>query len=180
VIEDKCSGTIAFSERPGGRKVQQLVSKGLVSELACWQIDRLGRSLIDILNTVNYFTEKGICIHFISQGLRTIDADGKENPVTKMVISMLAVVAEMEKNQIRERQLEGVALAKARGVYRGRKPGSNEDVLKFLSKPKNAKALVYLKMGLSNTEVSKLVGLHINTITKIKKLGMQQRTLKAA
>jgi DNA invertase Pin-like site-specific DNA recombinase len=89
-----------------------------------------------------------------------------------MVISILGVVAEMERNQIRERQREGIHVAKLRGKYLGRKPDSKETTLDFLSKPKNKKALDYLKKGFKNTEVSKLVGIHPNTVTKIKLLGL--------
>jgi DNA invertase Pin-like site-specific DNA recombinase len=89
-----------------------------------------------------------------------------------MVLSMLAVVSEMEKKQIRERQLQGIQIAKLKGIYLGRKTGSKEDILKFLSKPKNTIALNYLKKGYKNTEVAKLVGININTVTKVKKLGL--------
>jgi len=58
------------------------------------------------------------------------------------------------------------------GDYLGRKEGSKEDTLQFLTKPKNKKALEYLKKGYKAVEVSKLTDLNINTITKIKKLGL--------
>ena len=170
VIEDKCSGTIPFFEREGGMKIKKLIDKSALKELDVFEIDRLGRDLRDIINTIHYFTEKGICINFVAQGLRTIDSNRKENPITKMIISILGVVGEMEKKQIRERQLEGIAIAKMKGVYLGRKTGSTEDVLKFLSKPKNKTAVEYLKKGLKNNEAAKLSGVHINTITKIKRL----------
>ena len=170
VIEDKCSGTIPFFEREGGMKIKKLIDKSALKELDVFEIDRLGRDLRDIINTIHYFTEKGICINFVAQGLRTIDSNGKENPITKMIISILGVVGEMEKKQIRERQLEGIAIAKMKGVYLGRKTGSTEDVLKFLSKPKNKTAVEYLKKGYKNNEAAKLAGVHINTITKIKRL----------
>jgi len=58
-------------------------------------------------------------------------------------------------------------------VYTGRKTGSREDTQRFLNKPKNSKALLYLKKGYKSTEISTLLGLHVNTITKIKKYGLQ-------
>jgi DNA invertase Pin-like site-specific DNA recombinase len=76
----------------------------------------------------------------------------------------------MERNQIKERQLEGIRLAKMRNVYTGRKAGTKEDLLTFLNKDKNKKAVEYIKKGFKNTEVSKLTGLHINTLTKIKSI----------
>ena len=170
VIEDKCSGAINLFEREGGRQLLKLIEKGLLTELYIWQIDRLGRCLLDILSNIKFLTEKKICIHFISQGLSTIQPDGTESSITKMIISILGTLSEMERTISRERQFEGIMLAKLKGnVYTGRKKNSKEDVYKFLSKPKNLKALEYIKKGYKNVEVAKIVGVHFNTVTKIKK-----------
>lgn len=168
VVEDKCSGAISFFERTGGIEIKKLVDNNLIDSLSVWQIDRLGRDLRDIMNTIHYFNQKGITIYFVSQGLRTLDENGKENAISKMIISILGIVGEMERNQIKERQLEGIRIAKMKGVYKGRKEGSKEDLLSFLNKDKNKKAVEYIKKGYKSTEVSKLTGLHINTLTKIK------------
>ncbi len=169
VIEDKISGATEFYLRPGGSQVVELLNKGQITELGVWQIDRLGRNTLDILQTINQFTIKRVPINFIGQGLRTLTEDGQENPISKLIINILGVVSEMERNQIRERQLQGITIAKARGAYKGRKNGTKEDVLTFLSKPKNRKAIELLKKGYKGTEVSKIVGIHINTISKIRK-----------
>lgn len=170
VVEDKCSGAISFFDRPGGQKIKKLVEKKELTELVVWQIDRLGRDVRDILNVIHYFTECGIAIQFAGQGLRTLDAAGKQNPISKMIISVLGIVAEMERNQIKERQLEGIAVAKAKGLYLGRKKNTKEDTLQFLSKPKNKRAIDYLKKGYKKSEAAKLAGVNPNTITKIAKI----------
>jgi DNA invertase Pin-like site-specific DNA recombinase len=172
VVEDKCSGGVPFFEREGGREIKKLLDKGVLTSLSVWTIDRLGRDLRDILNTIHFFTSKYITIHFLSQGLITLDQNGKENPISRLMISILGIVGEMERSQIRERQLEGIKLAKLKGVYKGRVKGSREDVAAFLSKKGNKEALAYLKKGYKAVEVAKLTGLHLNTITKIKKLGL--------
>ena len=169
VVEDKCSGAIPFFQRPGGKEIMGYIEKGIVAKISAITIDRLGRDMLDILNTLSFLNQKMIPVYFINQSLTTINEDGKENPITKLIISILATISEMERSQIRERQLEGIKLAKARGVYAGRKQGTKEDILKFLSKPKNKKAIEYLRRGMSNTEAAKLAGVHINTMTKIKK-----------
>ena len=175
VLEDKCSGAIPFFERPAGKEIKELVDNGIITSIACWSIDRMGRSLHNILETIHYFNEKGISINFISQGLSTLDEKGKENPISKMVISILGVVAEMNRVQIREAQMQGIKLAQLRGnVFKGRVVGSKEDVLAFLSKEKNKKALDYLKKGYKGVEAAKLAGVHLNTVTKIKKLGLSK------
>jgi len=78
-------------------------------------------------------------------------------------------VGEMERTQIKERTREGIKLAKARGVYKGRKANTGEDVLAFLSKDKNKKALDYIKKGYKGSEAAKLAGVHPNTVSKIRK-----------
>lgn len=173
VIEDRCSGTVPFFDRAGGQKIKNLLDKGRVTELAVIEIDRIGRDLLDILTSIKYFSERGVCINFINQGIKTIDADGKENIISHLLISILGVIASMERNLILERQREGIKLAVARGAYKGRKVGTKEDALRFLLKPKNQKALNYLKQGLKSKEAAQLAGVHPNTMTKIKKLALQ-------
>ena len=170
VIEDRCSGAIPFFERDGGKRIEKMVFKNQVTKISVHQIDRLGRNLLDILNTIAFFNKKRICIHFIQQGIKTLNDDGTENPISKMIISILGVVAEMERNLIKERQAEGVAIAKANGVYKGRSKGTTLSNLDFLNKPKVKKAIGYLNTGMKGVEIQKLVGLHPNTISKIKKI----------
>ena len=170
VVEDKCSGSIPFFEREGGKKIKQLIDKKILTSLSVWTIDRLGRDLLDILNSIQYLSERGIKIHFIQQGLVTLDDEGKENPISKMTVSILGIVAELERKLLKERQSEGIQLAKLRGVYKGRVHGSKEDIRSFLSKPKVAKTIDYLKKGYKASEISRIVGIHVNTITKVKKM----------
>jgi DNA invertase Pin-like site-specific DNA recombinase len=173
IIEDKCSGTIPFFEREGGKKIFALTEKGIIDELIVHEIDRLGRNLIDILKTIAYFNSQKVNIEFKKQGLRTLNEDVTENDISKMVISILGVVAEMERKMIRERQLEGIAIAKANGKYKGRNKGTKENQIAFLNKEKNKKALNYLNKGYKQIEVAKIVGLHPNTVSKINKSRMQ-------
>jgi DNA invertase Pin-like site-specific DNA recombinase len=170
VIEDKCSGTIPMFERPGGIELLNLIEKEIVKLISVWQIDRCGRDLRDIINFLHFTTEKKIPVHFVSQGLRTLDENGIENPIAKMIISILGVVGEMERKLILERQKEGIEIAKLQKRFLGRQKGTKDDPLKFLSKPKNKKAMELVKKGYKNIEVACITGLNINTITKIKKV----------
>ncbi|MCF6180502.1 recombinase family protein [Lutibacter sp.] len=177
IIEDKCSGTIPFFERDGGKKILKLLNNNSITSLNVHQIDRLGRNLIDILNTIAIFNQKKVNINFLQQGLKTLDEDSKENAISKMIISILGVVAEMERNLIRERQLEGIAIAKAKGVYDGRRKGTSESGLTFLNKKKNKKAVKLLEEGYKQSEVAKIIGLHPNTVSKIKKINNKLKNI---
>lgn len=171
VVEDKCSGAIPFFDRPGGIEVKKLIDKGILTSLTALSIDRLGRNLQDILATIQFFAERKIPVHFLSPALSTLDKNGKEDACASLLIGLMGVIGQMERSQIRERQLEGIKLAKLKGVYKGRTEGSREDILAFLSKEKNKKVLEYLKKGYKANEAAKLAGVHMNTVTKIKKLG---------
>lgn len=170
VIEDKCSGAIPFFHRDGGKKILTLIEKGMVDSISCHSIDRCGRDLMDILSVICFMNEKLIPMIFIQQGLRTIDDEGKENAISKMMISILGTISELNRKQIKEAQMEGIALAKLRNAYKGRKKGAKADIQKWIQKPKIAKTIEYLKKGYKANEISKIVGIHVNTITKVKKL----------
>ena len=161
IVTDRCSGSIGFFDREGGKQIQKLITKSAITSLHVISIDRLGRNLKDILNTIEFFTARRIPIHFISQGLTTLDSQGNESSVCSLMVGILASVAQIERSQILERQMDGIKIAKLKGnVFMGRKPGTKEDTLSFLNKPKNKQALDYIKKGYPLNEISKIVGIH--------------------
>lgn len=172
VIEDKISGAIPFFERPGGKDVQELLKKENLTKLTVHSIDRMFRDAKDMLITLDAFNEKKVPIHFMTEGLTTLNDKLEKDPIVSMIIHITGIFSELTRENIRLAQAQGIAVAKSKNKYLGRKPGTKEDGLRFLSKPKNAKALELLNKGYSGVEVSKIVGIHPNTITKVKKVGM--------
>lgn len=171
VISDRVSGKVALFEREGGKELLKLINLKMVDSISFWQIDRCGRDLKGIVDFLHFTVERQIPVHFIEQGLSTLNPDGTENPISKMCIAMMSVIAEMNRTMIKSAQKEGIELAKLRGdVFLGRKAGTFEDPLKFLSKSRNRHAMDLLKKKYKSVEISKITGLHINTISKVKKL----------
>jgi DNA invertase Pin-like site-specific DNA recombinase len=82
-------------------------------------MDRLARSLDDLRHLVRNLTGQGIRVEFVKEGLTFT---GEDNPMAHLLLNMIGAVAEFERALILERQREGIAKAKARGVYKGRKP----------------------------------------------------------
>jgi DNA invertase Pin-like site-specific DNA recombinase len=177
-ISDVCSGSIPFFERNGGKEIQFLIDKKIPFKLHVQSIDRLGRNLIDILQTIQYFNEHLVPVTFLTQGITTLDEHGKQQPLTQLLISILGIIAEMEKEQIKERQLDGIALAKMSGRYLGRKKGTKESASDFLNKPKHKHAIKLLTKNneYKISEIAKITGLHRNTITKLKKIYSSQQS----
>ena len=81
-------------------------------------MDRLARNLDDLRRLVRELTARGVQVHFIKEQL---SFTGEHSPMAELLLSVLGAFAEFERALIRERQAEGIALAKARGAYRGRK-----------------------------------------------------------
>ncbi len=82
-------------------------------------MDRLARNLKDLLQIVESLTKKGVRVEFLKEALVF---NGDDAPMPKLLLGMLGAVAEFERSLMKERQKEGIALAKARGAYGGRKP----------------------------------------------------------
>lgn len=114
---DKVSGKDI--ERPELQEMLRHIRKGDIIEVT--SIDRLARNNIDLQNLVKEITAKGVVIKFLKEGL-TFGGDGNDNAISKMMLTMLAAISEFERELIRERQREGIALAKAKGKYKGRSP----------------------------------------------------------
>lgn len=81
-------------------------------------MDRLARNLEDLRRVVRELTSKGVSVEFHKEGLKFT---GEDSPMNTLLLSMLGAVAEFERSMILERQREGIALAKAKGKYKGRK-----------------------------------------------------------
>ena len=163
---DECSGSIAFKDR---KEASKLLANNEVSEVLVHSIDRLGRNTIDIMNTIQDFTNRGINVISEKEGLQTI-IDGKENPVAKMMIGILGTLAEFELTRIKERQAEGIAKAKAKGSYLGRSKGSSESVEVFTNKASTKAILRYLKMNESISRTAKLSQTSEGSVKKVKKM----------
>ncbi len=162
---DTCSGSIAFKDRP---KANELLSNKDITEVHVHSIDRLGRNTLDIMQTIKDFTDKGINVVSTKEGLQTL-IDGKENPVAKMMIGILGTLAEFELSRIKERQAEGIAKAKAKGGYIGRKTGSSEDLETFINKASTQSVLRHLKNGESVRRTALLSKTSEGTVKKVKK-----------
>ena len=91
-----------------------------IDQLIVHSMDRLARNAEDLLSMVRTLNEKGISVQFIKENL-TFTWD-KRDPMSDLLLTLLGAVAQFERSLIRERQREGIALAKKAGVYKGRKP----------------------------------------------------------
>lgn len=151
VFTDTVSGS--STQRPGLDGALNYVRAG--DQLIVVSMDRLARSLIDLHRLVDELTERGVSVKFLKEG-QTYSLDS--SPVAKLMLGLLGSVAEFERSIIRERQAEGIAKAKARGVYKGRAKVLNEEQV--------VQAREWVSEGVPKAEVARRFGIGRTTLYK--------------
>ena len=151
IFTDTVSGL--STQRPGLDGALNYLRTG--DQLIVVSMDRLARSLIDLHRLVDELTERGVSVKFLKEG-QTYSLDS--SPVAKLMLGLLGSVAEFERAIIRERQAEGIAKAKARGVYKGRAKVLNEEQI--------IQARKWVSEGIPKAEVARRLGIGRTTLYK--------------
>ena len=113
-----------FTDKASGKDIHRPALDALLSfvrdgdTVVVHSMDRLARNLDDLRRMVQQLTQRNVRIEFVKEHLTFT---GEDSPMANLMLSVMGAFAEFERALIRERQREGIALAKQRGVYRGRK-----------------------------------------------------------
>ncbi|MEE9906692.1 recombinase family protein [Brucella intermedia] len=143
IFEEKKSGKT--THRPALKEALRFVRKG--DTFVITKIDRLARSASDLLNIVNELQAKGVALQVIDQNIDT------STPAGKAMLQMLGVFAEFETSIRAERQLDGIAQAKSKGVKFGRKKQLTDETISQIKKMRSDGLLI--KEIMVNTGLSK-------------------------
>ena len=146
---DKVSGR--DRNRPGLEQMIDFVREG--DTVLCHSMDRLARNLDDLRLLVKKLTGKGVKVCFVKESLTFT---GEDSPMANLLLSVMGAIAEFERELIKERQREGIALAKKRGAYRGRK--------RTLTAAQAVVLLQRISAGESKTKLAKELGVSRNTV----------------
>jgi DNA invertase Pin-like site-specific DNA recombinase len=146
---DRASGR--DTDRPKLDEMLRYLREG--DTLIVHSMDRLARNVDDLRALVRDLTGRGVAVQFIRESLTFT---GDDSPISNLLLSVLGAVAQFERELIHERQLEGVARAKARGAYKGRRPSLTAD--------QAAEAGRRLLAGESATKLGKEYGVNRHTI----------------
>jgi len=150
---DRASG--GDTQRPELEALLQFVRDG--DTVVVHSMDRLARNLSDLLHLVQSLTARGVAVEFLKGHL---SFTGEDAPMATLMLSVMGAVAEFERTLIRERQREGIALAKQRGVYRGRRPTLRPQQIEELRKRVDAgepKAKVAESFGISRQSLYRIL-----------------------
>jgi DNA invertase Pin-like site-specific DNA recombinase len=115
MYEDKASGK--DTNRPALDAALDKLREG--DTLVVHSMDRLARNLSDLLRMVKELNERDVVVEFVKEHLTFT---GDDSPMSNLMLAVMGGVAEFERSMIRERQREGIAIAKTKGIYKGRKP----------------------------------------------------------
>ena len=119
-----------FTDKASGKDVRRPELEAMVGfvrdgdTVVCHSMDRLARNLDDLRSIVRKLTAKGVQVHFVKEQLTFT---GDDTAMANLLLSVMGAFAEFERSLIRERQREGIELAKKRGAYRGRRRSMNDD-----------------------------------------------------
>lgn len=159
VFIDKMTGTI--KARPELQRMLEYVRHG--DTVVVHSLDRLARNFNDLLDVINLLNNKGVIFKSIKENI-TIDGSRK-NPVDTLILHIFGAVAEFNHSLIKEAQREGIAKAKARGVYKGRKSILDKETIQkieALLEQRNSSVEQY--KSLSNVEIAKRAGVSKSTL----------------
>jgi DNA invertase Pin-like site-specific DNA recombinase len=146
IRDDKASGT-KRDGRDGLHTVLEFLREG--DTLVVLRLDRLGRSMRDLSNIAHEIENRGAALRVIEQNVDTSTSSGKA------FFGMLAVFAQFENDVRRERQMEGIAKAKAAGVYRGRPESIDGEKVRELRKDGMSPTAIARALGISRPSVYK-------------------------
>lgn len=124
---DRVSGK--DTKRPQLEAMLEFIREG--DTLIVHSMDRLARNLDDLRALVQKCTKRQVTVQFIKENL---SFTGEDSPMANLLLSVMGAFAEFERELIRERQLEGIALAKQRGAYKGRKRRFTQQQVEELQK----------------------------------------------
>jgi DNA invertase Pin-like site-specific DNA recombinase len=149
------SGGKGREERPGFEALMLAVARREIDMVAAWSVDRLGRSLMDLMAFLKDLHAKGVDLFLHQQGLDT------STPSGRAMYQMLGVFAEFERAMIRERVIAGLARARADGRAPGRRPVEQSDGKKVKA------ALAMRERGIGIRRIAREVGLGVGTVMRL-------------
>ena len=154
-FEDTETG--ATLTRSGLISLQEAIFAGTVKTVVVWKLDRIARSMREGIDTLSRWCECGVRVVSITQ---QIDLSGI---VGHLVAGVLFAIAEIELQHVRERQAAGIALAKQRGVYKGRKRGATK------ARPQRAREL--RDRGMTLPEIAQVLRVDKRTVSRYLQRG---------
>ena len=175
IFANKVSGIKKNEERPEIMEMLQYIEQNNIDKVCVLEISRLGRNTLEALKVIELLNERKVCLYIKNYNLETLDKDGKVNPITSLITTILLEVAQMERHTIIDRMSSGrdqyIAKCRKEGIKMGR-PSTyrkSDDTMREQYK----KEISLLKQGMSLRNISIITGTSIMTIRKLYKFAQK-------
>lgn len=107
VFANKVSGAKKIEEREEILSLVEYVKEHRIKRVVCLEISRVGRNTLEALKVIQFLTENGVSLFVKNYNIETLDANGKPNPITSLICTILLEIASMERLTIKERMESG-------------------------------------------------------------------------
>lgn len=170
VFVNKVSGAKSIEERTELQQMIEYIKENKISRVVCLEVSRLGRNTLESLRVIQILNEHKVSLYIKNYNLETLNADGKPNPITSLITTILLEIASMERQTIRERMQSGqkqyIERCRKNGIKMGRAKGYRKSDDNY--REQYIKEISLLRKGISLRNVQSITGTSINTLRKIK------------
>lgn len=165
-FEETISGAMKIAEREVLRELLAYVKEHQVDKILIYECSRLSRNVVDFISIVEIFNACKVSVYFHQNGMETLQPDGTPNPISQLVLGMLAQFNSMERSLIRSRMESGYNHYRARGGAVGRKAGYRKSAEQM--KEQYKEEIKLLRKGYSLRNISAITNTSVNTLRKLK------------
>ena len=174
IFTEKISGAKKNTERPELQSMVEFIETNHIDKVLVTELSRLGRNTLQVLEVIELLNSKGISLYIQNYGIETLTKEGEVNPMSQFLITILAEVARMERKTIRERVASGYTNFITNGGKVGRKVGYRKTEEQM--REQYTKEIQLLRKGLSLRNVSAITSTSVNTLRKLKEIGIATTT----
>ena len=172
VFSNKVSGVLRNEEREEICELIEYVKNNQIRRVVCLEISRIGRNTLETLKIIQILNENGVSLYVKNYNLETLDSNGKVNPVTSLICTILLEISSMERLTIKERMESGrkqyIEKCRREGVKMGRPSTYKKSIEEY--KKQYQREISLIRKGLSLVNISTITGTSINTIRKLRKI----------
>ena len=165
---EKISGAKKNNERKELASLLSYARVHYINRVLVTELSRLARDTLQVLAAIDMLNKAKVSLYIMNYNIETLTPDGKVNPMTQFMITLLAEVARMERRTIKERMASGYNNFRANGGKVGRKTGYRKSDEDFRTQYKDVFRL--LGKGVSLRDISKATGVSVNTVKRCKNL----------
>lgn len=171
-FSNKVSGAVSIEDREEIMSLVEYVRANEVKRVVCLEISRLGRNTLEALKVIQILNDNKVSLYVKNYNLETLTADGKVNPVTSLICTILLEVASMERLTIKERMASGRDQYIAKCLREGIKMGRPSEYRKSLDeyKAQYQKEISLLRKGISLRNIYSLTGTSVNTLRRLRSM----------